>query len=192
MAYIEGRIKEMLTDKRYHHSIGVQKTAIILAKQYGSSIEKASIAGLVHDCAKNTSAEGLLKYAEEFDIILEDLTKWQPELLHGMIGAELAKTEFDIFDEDILNAIRYHTTGRANMTTLDKIIYLADYIEPTRNFSGVQQVREMALSDLDKATLMALEHTINYVIKRGQLLHVDTIHARNYLLLAQDDGNRSE
>ncbi|AOT72774.1 bis(5'-nucleosyl)-tetraphosphatase (symmetrical) YqeK [Geosporobacter ferrireducens] len=186
LSYIENHIKEMLTEKRYQHSLGVQKTAIQLAKQYGASIEKASIAALIHDCAKDLSIEQLLKHAAQFDIIIDDLTKFHPELLHGAVGAALAKSLFSIHDEEIIDAVRYHTTGRSNMTMLDKIIYLADFIEPSRNFDGVDQLRAMASSNLDRATLMALEHTIYYVIKKSKLLHVDTIHARNFLLLRQD------
>lgn len=186
LSYIKQHIHIMLTEKRYQHSLSVQDTAVHLASLYNAPIEKARIAGLVHDCAKDLSVDQLLKHAAQFDIIMDDLTKYQPELLHGVVGAVLAKDLFDIEDIEIIDAIRYHTTGRSRMTTLDKIIYLADFIEPSRDFEGVDILRKAALSDLDKATLMALEHTIRYVMSKGKLLHVDTIHARNSLLLRQD------
>ncbi len=185
LSYMERHVQEMLTEKRYRHALGVQKTAIKLAEQYDVSIEKASIAGLIHDCAKDLSFDQLLKQAAQFDIIMDDLTKYQPELLHGVVGAALAKELFEIEDHEIIDAVKYHTTGRHNMTKLDKIIYLADFIEPSRNFDGIDPLRKIAFSNLDEAILMALEHTIYYVITKGKLLHVDTIHARNFLLLKQ-------
>ncbi|QXM05907.1 bis(5'-nucleosyl)-tetraphosphatase (symmetrical) YqeK [Crassaminicella indica] len=180
-------LKSRLTEKRYLHSLGVQKTAENLAKIYNGSITKASIAGLVHDCAKNLSAEQLLNYAERFGILVDGVTKFQPGLLHGAVGAEIAKREFNIEDDEILNAIKFHTTGKENMTLLDQIIYLADYIEPNRNFNGVELLREAALQDLNKATLMAFNHTIKYIVSKGELLHLNTIFARNDLLLRRDE-----
>ena len=190
LSYMERHVQEMLTEKRYRHSLGVQKTAIKLAEQYDVSVEKASIAGLIHDCAKDLSFDQLLKQAAQFDIIMDDLTKYQPELLHGVVGAALAKELFEIEDNEIIDAVKYHTTGRHNMTKLDKIIYLADFIEPSRNFDGIDPLRKIAFSNLDEAILMTLEHTIYYVITKGKLLHVDTIHARNFLLLKQDGLER--
>jgi predicted HD superfamily hydrolase involved in NAD metabolism len=176
-------LKSKLKRKRYVHSLGVQKTAEQLAKIHNESVTKASIAGLVHDCAKNLSGKELLNYAKQFDILVDGVTKIQPELLHGAIGAEIAKRELCIEDDEILNAIRFHTTGKAKMTLLEKIIYLADYIEPNRNFNGVETLRKVALSDLDQATLMAFNNTIKYVVSNNGLLHPTTIFARNDLLL---------
>jgi len=175
-------LKNRLNEKRYLHSLGVMKTAEELAKIYDAPVEKAIIAGLVHDCAKNLNSNQMLKYAFKFDILLDGVTNHQIQLLHGHIGAELAKNEFGINDIDILNAIRFHTTGRENMSTLEKIIFLADFIEPNRAFPGVDKLRNMALFNLDKATFMALNHTIKHVITKGELLHVSTVHARNFLL----------
>ncbi|KXG77040.1 bis(5'-nucleosyl)-tetraphosphatase (symmetrical) YqeK [Thermotalea metallivorans] len=180
---IHGILKERLRESRYVHSLGVQKTAVELAKRYHAPVEKASIAGLVHDCAKGYNKAELLNYAAQFGIILDNVTRKQEELLHAVVGAELAKREFQIEDEEILNAIRFHTTGRANMTLLDKIIYLADYIEPNRKFQGVEALRQQALSDLDKATFMAVNQTIAYIIFQNKLIHHDTISARNSLLM---------
>ncbi|QZY57080.1 bis(5'-nucleosyl)-tetraphosphatase (symmetrical) YqeK [Crassaminicella profunda] len=184
-------LKSKLKEKRYLHSLGVQKTAENLAKIHNGPVTEASIAGLVHDCAKNLSNEELLNYAKQFGILIDGVTKFQPGLLHGAVGAEVAKREFFIEDDEILNAIHFHTTGKENMTLLEKIIYLADYIEPNRNFNGVEILREVALSDLDKAILMAFNNTIKYVVIKGELLHPTTILARNYLLL-QRDGLRQE
>ncbi|TCO79024.1 bis(5'-nucleosyl)-tetraphosphatase (symmetrical) YqeK [Marinisporobacter balticus] len=176
-------LKDRLTEKRYIHSLGVQESAIKLAKIYNVSIEKASIAALVHDCAKDLSEDMLLNYAKQFDILVDSVESHQIGLLHGCVGAELVKIEFGIEDSEIINAIRFHTTGKENMTILEKIIYLADYIEPNRSFNGVDQLRKTALSNLDKAVIMAFDKTINYVIQKGELLHPTTIVARNFLLL---------
>lgn len=180
---IKDILKRTLTKKRYEHSIGVQKTAIKLAEIYDASVEKASIAGLIHDCAKNLSHDALLNYVKQFDILMDSVSKHQKQLLHGAVGAKLAEVEFGIKDEEIINAIKFHTTGRKNMSLLEKIIYLADYIEPNRSFAGIDEIRELAMKDLDRAVLMALNNSINYIISKEQLLHPDTIFARNYLLL---------
>ncbi|MBB6214871.1 putative HD superfamily hydrolase involved in NAD metabolism [Anaerosolibacter carboniphilus] len=185
---IQQVLKSTLSQKRYQHSLGVQETAIILAKKNNCSIEKASIAGLIHDCAKDLNIHQLLNYVEQFDIILDSVTKKQTELLHAVVGVELARREFGIYDQAVLDAIRYHTTGRENMTLLEKIIYLADYIEPSRKFPGVDDLRKVALSNLDKATLMATNQTISHIIFQNKLIHHDTISARNSLLCMKEIG----
>ncbi len=185
---IKQLLKSSLTHKRYQHSLAVQATAVGLAKKYNCSIDKASIAGLIHDCAKDLPLEELLNYVERFGIILDSVTKKQTELIHAVVGAELARREFGIHDQEILDAIRYHTTGRNNMMLLEKIIYLADYIEPNRKFPGVDDLRNVALSNLDKATLMATNQTISYIIFQNKLIHHDTISARNSLLCMKEIG----
>lgn len=184
-------LQKKLTPQRYAHSLGVQQTAEMLAKIYSTSTEKASIAGLLHDCAKDFDDDELLKYANQFDILLDGVLKHQKQLLHGVVGAEIARFEFKIEDNDIINAIKYHTTGKEDMSLLEKIIYIADYIEPSRDFPGVENLRRLALLDIDKAILMAFDHTINYVVSKGELLHPITISARNFLLL-QLKASRSE
>ncbi len=183
MESIKTILKCKLKEKRYIHSLGVQQTAIQLAKIHNGSVEKASIAGLIHDCAKDLDEDESLQYVHQLDILLDDVELHQKQLQHGVIGAQFAKKKFDIQDEEILEAIRYHTTGKENMSLLEKIIYLADLIEPNRSFEGIENLRRQALSDLDNAVLMAFDHTIKYVIEMGALLHPCTIHARNNLLL---------
>lgn len=184
---IQKNLKERLKDRRYIHSLEVQKVAVALAKHYNISIDKASVAGLVHDCAKDLTDRELLDYALHFNILLPCITKGNIQLIHGWVGAELAKEEFGIVDEEILNAIRFHTTGKENMAILEKIVYLADYIEPNRNFDGVEELREAAFLDMDKALLMAFDHTIRYVIAKGELLHPATITGRNFLILQDQE-----
>ncbi|MTI48488.1 bis(5'-nucleosyl)-tetraphosphatase (symmetrical) YqeK [Sporosalibacterium faouarense] len=180
-------LKEAIGEARYEHSLGVAKTAIKLAQKYNCSERKAAIAGLLHDCGKLQNADEILKKAKDFGIIQDDVMKNNRGLLHGPVGAVLAKIIYEVEDEDILNAINIHTTGKANMTLLEKIIYLADYIEPGRIFSGVDDIRRIAYVDLDKALLLAMGSTIKYVIDKGLTIHIDTIKARNSIIFNLKD-----
>ncbi|MBA2873554.1 bis(5'-nucleosyl)-tetraphosphatase (symmetrical) YqeK [Thermaerobacillus caldiproteolyticus] len=175
-------VKQQLTEHRYQHTLGVMETAIQLAKRYGADVKKAELAAIFHDYAKFRPKEEMKR------IILEqnmpnDLLYYNTELWHAPVGAYLVKTEAGIQDEEILNAIRYHTSGRANMTLLEKIVYVADYIEPGRIFPGVDEVRELAQQDLDKALIKALQNTIQFLLKKNQLIYPDTIHTYNSLIM---------
>lgn len=175
-------LKEKLKKNRYEHSLGVRDTAIKLAEIYNVDVKKARAAGLVHDCAKYMSNEEILSIAEENDIYIDEVSRVNPQLLHGGIAAVIAKNIMGIYDEEILNAVRYHTTGKKNMSSLEKIVYISDYIEPLRDFPGVEDLRKKAFTDLDGAMLDAFNNTIKVVIIRNQLLHVNTIQGRNYLI----------
>lgn len=176
-------LSKMVTKKRLIHSLGVVESAKKLSKIYGEDINKAEIAALLHDCAKCLSKEEVLHYVEIYGILLDEVEKEEFELAHGAVGACLAQNIFNIKDEDILSAIMYHTTGKVNMSKLDKIIYLADFIEPNRNYQGVTELRNTAYTDdLDKALLMSFDNTIKYVISINKLLHPRTVEARNFLL----------
>ncbi|HEY8890368.1 MAG TPA: bis(5'-nucleosyl)-tetraphosphatase (symmetrical) YqeK [Clostridium sp.] len=177
-----------LKESRLKHSLSVSDTAVTLATIYGQNIEKARIAGLVHDCAKNMTDAQLVKVAIEYKIDIDEIYKQNPSILHGLVGSIIARTVMGILDQDILNAICYHTTGRKNMSILEKIIYIADYIEPLRKFNGVEELRNLSKIDLDAAIIQSLENTIKYVISQKGLLHIDTIDARNYLLSKQSGG----
>ena len=130
-----------LNESRLKHSLSVSETAVALATKYGENIEKARIAGLVHDCAKNMKDDELIKVASEHEIQIDEIYIHNPSILHGLVGSIIAREVMEIQDEDILNAISYHTTGRKNMSILEKIIYIADYIEPLRKFNGVEELR---------------------------------------------------
>ena len=171
-----------LSENRLAHSLSVSEISVALAKQYGEDIEKARIAGLVHDCAKHMKDEELIRVAMDHHIQLDEVFLNNPTILHGLVGSIIAREVMGIQDEDILRAICYHTTGRKNMSTLEKIIYIADYIEPLRKFKGVEEVRDLCKVDLDSAVLRSLENVIIYVISQKELLHIDTIDARNCLL----------
>jgi len=167
---------------RFQHILNVADAARQLAKKYGADEESAYLAGLLHDIAKPYDAATMLKEAENYGICLDPIYKADPQLLHGQVGARLAQKRYDIEDQDILNAIANHTTGRAGMSKLEKIIYLADYIEVSRNFTGVDNLRQVAYKDLDEAVLLAIEHTITYLMDNHKLINTDTIVARNDLL----------
>lgn len=175
-------LKENLMEKRYIHTLGVAETAKKLAKLNGVSEEKAEIAGLAHDVAKNLSIEKMKNIIEQNGIILSKIEENNPSLWHSIIAHIEAKDKLKIEDEEILDAIRWHTTGKENMSKLDKIIYLADMIEPSRDFSGVEELRNDSKDDLDKAMLNALTHTIKYLLEKGCLIDINTVKARNYLL----------
>ncbi|MEG0306825.1 MAG: bis(5'-nucleosyl)-tetraphosphatase (symmetrical) YqeK [Clostridium sp.] len=185
----ESKVKEYikihLTKDRYNHSLGVMKTSEELAIYYGIDPSKARMAALCHDCAKYFSANELINKARGSGQIISSVYYKSPQLLHGIVGAYIAKELFHVEDEDVLNAIKYHTTGREAMSTLEKIVYIADCIEPARSYKGVKELRSLAYDDLDKAILKSFEDTIMYILSRGSIIHVDTIKARNYLLMSK-------
>lgn len=183
---IEDIKKELLNsigEKRYEHSIRVMNEAKKLAKVYNIDENKATLAALLHDCGRFKEKLNILKKAEDFGIILESTYADDTNLLHAYIGAKIAEQTYCIKDKDILNAIRYHTTGRENMSTLEKVVYMADYIEPGRNFEKIESIRDLSYKDLDKALKEAIDNTIVYIINCNQIIHEDTIKARNFLIL---------
>lgn len=171
-------VREQLTERRYIHTIGVMDTSIELAKKYGVDENKAELAAIFHDYAKFRDKE------EMRNIILEqnmpqDLLAHHDELWHAPVGAFLVEKEVGITDKDVLEAIKCHTSGKINMTTLDKVLYVADYIEPGRDFPGVEEVRESAKASLDIAMIQAMKNTISFLLKRNQPVYPDTFHAYN-------------
>lgn len=176
-------LKEMLTPERLKHSLGVREAAAQLAEFYHGNVEKASIAGLLHDCAKDFNPRQMLQLCYNFDIVLDDICKREIKLIHGPLGAKIAQHKFGIEDEEILDAISFHTFAKENMPLLTKIVYLADFIEPNRVFPGVECIRELAYKDLNKAIILAIDTTIRHVLSKGEVVHPKTINARNYILL---------
>lgn len=155
-------LEDLVGEKIYKHSLRVMEEARILAEKFGGDVEKAKLAALYHDCAKGE------KNIHPLD--------------HGPLGAKYAKEYFKVDDEEVLNAISFHTTGRKDMGLLDKIVYLADMIEPARDFPGLDKIRDMARVDLDKALLMALNSCIKYIIDKNEILDLNSVEARNCLL----------
>ncbi len=180
------RLKKDIGMERYEHTLRVAETSKKLARKYGADEEKANIAALLHDCGKFQDKKNLLKVTDDFDIILDNVMKFNKHLIHGPLGAEIAKRTYDVHDEEILNAVYYHTTGRENMSLLEKVIYIADYIEPGRDFKGLEEVRNLVDVDLNNALLLAMDNTIKYVIEKGYLLHLDTVKARNSIKLEME------
>ena len=180
---MQEKLQSALSVKRYIHTMGVSEEAVRLAEIFGTQAEqqKAKVAGLLHDCAKDYPKELRERFCKEYKVKLDDIMKQQTDLIHPFLGAEVAKREYKVKDEEVLNAIRYHTTGRANMSTLEKIVFIADYIEPNREkFDGLEEARRLAYLDLDMAMKFILEETIAYVKERGRLLHPLSLEALEY------------
>jgi predicted HD superfamily hydrolase involved in NAD metabolism len=176
-------VQARLSPPRYTHTLRVVKTARDIASVFGVGDQKAEVAALLHDCARDMSRQAQLRLAESFGIVISDMERYNPALLHASLGAELARRECGVHCESVLNAIRFHTTGRPGMSLLEKVIFVADYVEPGRDFPGVDRVRELSSVDLDKAVLLALDQTIAYVLERARLLHPITLETRNDLIL---------
>jgi predicted HD superfamily hydrolase involved in NAD metabolism len=178
------KLTRHLSDKRLKHSLGVCETAVNLAERFGADREKAKLAGILHDCAKEVPDGDLLQMAACFGIVIDEVEKAAPVLLHAKVGAKLAQVDFGVTDREILQSIRMHTVGGPAMTALDKIIYLADFIEPNRAFPGVENLRQIALeASLDEAIIAAFDQSIAFVVKAEGLLHPATVAGRNRLLL---------
>lgn len=161
---IQKKLKKQMGEKRYQHTIGVQYTATMLAMRYETDLQQAALAGLLHDCAKCLDDDKMLKECKKYKIACSTTEKKQPYLLHAKLGAFYAKEKYGIKDKDIQSAIRYHTTGRAAMTLLEKIIFTADYMEPHRKMiPGLPAIRKMAFIDLDEAVYQILASTIQYL-----------------------------
>jgi len=179
---LEAALAAQIRGERLAHTYRVLETARALAAGLGADLEQASTAALLHDYAKAMSPADLLAQAEQRNLIVDPAEEVQPHLLHGPVAAALLQEQGLVTDRAVLDAIRYHTTGRAGMSLLEKIIWLADYVEPARNFPGVDRIRAEAESDLDLALLHAIENSIGYVIQHGWPLHLYSVHARNWLL----------
>lgn len=169
-----------LKAKRIPHVLGTEQTAVKLAKKYGADEQKARIAALLHDCTKRLSMEEQLTLCEKYGIVLDELERKALKLLHAKTGAAIARDVFGV-DDEIYNAILWHTTGKPDMTLLEKVIYLADFIEPTRDFPGVEELRETVWRNLDEGLLMGLSMTVEEMEEMGNPIHHNTLEARDYL-----------
>lgn len=176
------KLKQVLTEKRYNHSIGVMNTAVEMAEHFGADVEKTRIAALLHDCAKNYSSSEMFELCERYNVILDDITRSSRGLIHGFLGAVIAEKYYGVTDPEIYDAIYYHTIGKPDMSLITKIIYIADGIEPSRNFEGVDRIRDMVYEDIDRALVLQIDYTIRSVINKGGLLHTNTIDTRNFYL----------
>lgn len=158
------RLKSKINDRRFEHSLGVEYTAACMAMVHGADIEKARVAGLLHDCAKCLPTKEKLEKARKHKLAVSKFEESNPDMLHGKLGAYYAKSRYEVDDPEILDAITYHTTGRPNMTLLDKIIFVADYIEPNRKeLKDMDIIRKEAFIDLDKCVIHILKNTLDYL-----------------------------
>jgi predicted HD superfamily hydrolase involved in NAD metabolism len=174
-------VKQQMHEKRYIHTIGVMETAIELAKRYGVDEKKAEVAAIFHDYAK---CRPILEMEEiiKRENLPKDLLHYNKELWHAPVGAYLVEKEVGITDTDILQAITYHTSGHEQMTMLDKVIYVADYIEPGRKFPGVEEARKLAREDINQALLYALKHTIQFLMEKNQTIYPLTFQTYNAVI----------
>ncbi|MEH7124065.1 bis(5'-nucleosyl)-tetraphosphatase (symmetrical) YqeK [Bacillus sp. JJ1773] len=175
-------VKKQLTDHRYHHTIGVMETALVLAEKYGANVKNAELAAIFHDYAKFRPKEEMQQIIID-EGMPKELLLYNSELWHAPVGAFLVQNEVGIDDVEILDAIRYHTSGRINMTILEKVIYLADYIEPGRHFPGVDEVREIAKESLEKALIKSIQNTIFFLMKKEQPVFPATFNTYNDLIM---------
>lgn len=185
-------VQPLLSEKRFNHSVCVSVEAGRLARKYGANPEQAELAGMLHDIMKDTPKEEQLKLMERFGIILTDLEQSQKKLWHAVLGAEYVEKVLNVNDAQIIQAIRYHTTGRAHMTLLEKIIFLADFISADRDFPGVEKLREKAYRDMDSAILEGMVFTIRDLAESGSPIHPNTVFAYNQLVLDRKNLIRNQ
>ncbi|WP_273062367.1 bis(5'-nucleosyl)-tetraphosphatase (symmetrical) YqeK [Colibacter massiliensis] len=180
---VKADMKERLSAKRYTHTLGVAEAAVKLAYMYGIDIDKAETAALLHDAEKEDSLEHMQSLADSMygDSLAPEIQA-NGNLLHGYAAASYAAMAYDIFDKDILNAIAHHTTGAESMSPLEKVIFLADYIEDNRDFPGVEKLRKAAEKSLNKGVLAGYDMTIQYLLQEGKTIFIGTVRNRNALL----------
>ena len=176
---IRRKLEKKLKSERYEHTLGVMYTASSLAMRYDGDVKKSLLAGLLHDCAKFCSGREQIQLCNEYQIGLSESERKMPALVHARLGAYLAEHEYHIHDREILDAITYHTTGRPGMTLLEKIVYIADYIEPGRQeIEGLTLVRRAAFSELDEAGALSAASTISYLENAGR--DIDPMTVKTY------------
>lgn len=185
---INNDIKAELSEKRYNHSLGVMKKAEELARIYGENVNKAKLIGLAHDIGKELPKEDKLKYAIDNGILVDDVEKVNIDLLHGKIGADICNKRYG-FTNDMQNAIIYHTVGNENMDLLAKILFVADKIEEGRNYideeknAKLEEARAIAKENIDKAVLYEIDMSLEYTLKKNELIHPDSIYTRNKIIV---------
>lgn len=179
---IKEQVKKNLSQKRFIHSLGVVERAEQLARIHGEDIKKARIIAMAHDIAKEMDIEDARNYVKANGIIFDEIEKEEPNLWHSKIGADIAQKQFG-FTKDMMQAIIYHTTGNIHMTTMDKIIYLADKTETGRNFIDLENARNICNKNLDEGMLYVAGVAIENNIKKQSLIHPDTIHVMNQIIM---------
>ncbi len=176
-------LKSRLSDYRYTHSVCVAQSAVELAEKYGADKEKALVAGLLHDITKEADREEHFELFNLCEMNLSELECCNPKLWHAMSGSAYLKVKLGITDTEILDAVRYHTTARADMTLLDKVIYIADFISADRVYDDVEIVRALAKKDLDETMLYTQSYSINELLQKHSPIHPDSVAAYNNLIM---------
>ncbi len=183
-------LEASLPPKRYKHSVRVYETALQLAQTYGLPQEKIAVCALLHDCGREVASKDSAAKADELGITIDEIERNQPILLHAKLGVHYAQTKYGVKDKEILTGILQHTTGAAHMTVLAKVVFLADMIEPGRDFPGVEKLRELSYKNLDKAMLLAYSNTIRYLLDSALLVHPHCLDGYNELILLQNLKNK--
>ena len=181
---IKEDLKNTLSERRYIHSLGVMEMAVELAQIYNVDEKKAELAGLLHDNAKEMTPEELLKYVDDNNIKISEVERINTKILHGKVGADIAKKKYGV-SKEIQEAIEYHTTTNPNMTTLDKIVFVADKIELNRKSAtyDIESERELAKKDLDGAVIFIINSNITSLIQKDKLINEESINTRNKLII---------
>ena len=177
---LQKQMKEELTEDRYEHTLGVMYTAEALAMRYGVDMTKAAVAGLLHDCAKCIPNNQKIKLCKKHDVEISEMEKKNPSLLHAKLGAYMAKKVYGVSDEEVISAIRWHTTGKPDMSMLDIIIYMADYIEPNRDKApNLKEIRKLYFENIEEALYEVLKSTLDYLNDRPDA--IDPMTRESYL-----------
>ncbi len=179
-------IRPLMGDYRFNHSVNVAKEAVELAKLYGESQEKAYTAGILHDITKEFDRDKQLQIMQDSGIILDNIQLHAPKLWHSICGSVYVQSELGIKDADIINAIKYHTTGRAGMSLLEKIIFVADFTSAERTFDGVEVMRAKSRQSLEEAMVFAFQFTLKDLSARQIAIHPDQIFCYNDLILSEN------
>ena len=190
--YYTQHIRVRLTEWRFSHSVNVSREAVRLAEKYGGDVHKAELAGLLHDVMKDVGKKGQLEFMEQYGIKLSRYEENAPKLWHAITGAVYVKKILDIKDKDIINAIRYHTTGREGMSLLEKIIYVADCTSEERDYEGVDEVRMAAEMSLEDAVEVAAAASLQDRIDDRTPMHPDTVGAYNEIIFQKQAKRRKE
>lgn len=174
-------LEKSLPHKRFQHSLYVYETALKLGKHYHGNLDKIGIAALLHDCGREVPTRDSFMYAVTHNIPMDFVEEHQPVLLHAKLGGYFARDKYGVTDPEILDAIMQHTTGASDMTQTAMIVYLADLLEPTREFKGIDELRDVARKDLELAMLKAMEHTMQYLLTYDLLVHPACLDGYNQL-----------
>ncbi len=183
-------LKMSLPLKRYKHSLAVYETALKLAAAHGIDKDKVGVAALLHDCGRQIPSRESLGKMTEFGLEVDPVEAAQPVLLHAKLGVYYARNKYGVTDREILDAIRYHSTGTDNMTPLAMAVYLADLLEPSRDFAGIEELRKLAMKNMEETMICAYRKTICYLLEYDLLIHPDCIAGYNQLVAAKKEISR--